>query len=234
MAPARLRGMLNIGFQLMTTIGIFVANIVNYGTAKISGGWGWRLSLGLGAAPAIIITIGALFLPDTPNSLIERGHKEKAKVVLSKIRGSDDIHREYDNLVVASEDSKVVRHPWSNITKRKYRPHLTMAILIPFFQQVTGVNAIMLYAPVLFKTIGFGSEASLMSAVIIGVVKVLSTLISVFTVDKLGRKVLFLQGGTQMIICQVTLRTNLLLQLVARSLLITSFFMSNLVILLFL
>ncbi|EHA8588167.1 Sugar transport protein MST3 [Cocos nucifera] len=207
MAPARLRGMLNIGFQLMTTIGIFVANIINYGTAKISGGWGWRVSLGLGAAPALIITIGSLFLPDTPNSLIERGHKDNAKVVLSKIRGTDDIHDEYNDLVVASEESKVVRHPWSNIIKRKYRPHLTMAILIPFFQQVTGINAIMLYAPVLFKTIGFGNEASLMSAVIIGIVKVVATLVSIFTVDRAGRRVLFLQGGTQMIICQIIVGT---------------------------
>ncbi|XP_038978907.1 sugar transport protein MST3-like [Phoenix dactylifera] len=207
MAPARLRGMLNICFQLMTTIGIFVANVVNYGTAKISGGWGWRVSLALGAVPAVIITIGSLFLFDTPNSLIERGHKEKAKVVLSRIRGTDDIYHEYDDLVVASEESKAVKHPWSNILKRKYRPQLTMAILIPFFQQVTGINAIMLYAPVLFKTIGFGTEASLMSAVIIGVVKVLSTLVSIATVDKLGRRVLFLQGGTQMIICQIIVGT---------------------------
>ncbi|CAL9144762.1 unnamed protein product, partial [Musa hybrid cultivar] len=61
MAPARLRGMLNIGFQLMITVGIFAANLINYGTAKIKGGWGWRVSLALASVPACIISLGALF-----------------------------------------------------------------------------------------------------------------------------------------------------------------------------
>ncbi|KAJ0966025.1 hypothetical protein J5N97_027163 [Dioscorea zingiberensis] len=207
MAPARLRGMLNIGFQLMITIGILAANLINYGTAKIKGGWGWRVSLALAAVPAGIITLGSLFLPDTPNSLIERGHEEKAKSMLRKIRGTADIHLEYNDLLAASEESKTVQHPWRNIIERKYRAQLTMAILIPFFQQLTGINVIMFYAPVLFKTIGFGSDASLMSAVITGLVNVFATLVSIFTVDKLGRRKLFLFGGTQMLICQIIVGT---------------------------
>lgn len=207
-APARLRGMLNISFQLMVTIGVFIANIINFATTNISGGWGWRISLSLVAIPAIIIALGSLFLPDTPNSLLERGHKEKAKVILTKIRGTDEVQDEYDELVMASEQSIAIKHPWSNIIKRKYRPQLTMALLIPFFQQVTGINALMLYAPVLFKTIGFGDSASLMSAVIIGLVKVLSTFVSIAIVDKFGRRMLLLQGGIQMIICQVSITTT--------------------------
>ena len=74
MAPHRLRGTLNIGLQLMITVGIFSANLVNYGAARIRGGWGWRLSLGLAAVPAGIVTAGSLFLPDTPDSLISRGY----------------------------------------------------------------------------------------------------------------------------------------------------------------
>ncbi|RRT45311.1 hypothetical protein B296_00051714, partial [Ensete ventricosum] len=203
MAPAFLRGTLNIGFQLMITVGILAANLINYGTASIKGGWGWRVSLGLAAVPALIITIGSLVLPDTPNSLIERGHDEEAKAMLRKIRGTEDIRAEYDDLVAASDEAKSVHHPWSNILQRKYRPQLTMAILIPCFQQLTGINVIMFYAPVLFKTIGFGSEASLASAVITGTVIVLGTFVSIATVDKLGRRALFLQGGTQMLISQV-------------------------------
>ena len=203
MAPAKRRGMLNIGFQLMITIGILAANLINYGTAKIKGGWGWRVSLALAAVPAAIITLGSLFLPDTPNSLIERGHEEKARTMLRKIRGTDDIDDEYNDLVVASEDSKAVKHPWRNILQRKYRAQLTMSILIPFFQQLTGINVIMFYAPVLFKTIGFGDDASLMSAVITGLVNVFATTVSIFTVDRAGRRKLFLEGGFQMLACQV-------------------------------
>ncbi|KAG0497115.1 hypothetical protein HPP92_001578 [Vanilla planifolia] len=207
MAPAKLRGMLNIGFQLMITIGILAANLINYGTAKIKGGWGWRVSLALAAVPAGIITVGSLFLPDTPNSLIERGHDEEARNMLRKVRGTDNIHEEYADLKAASDESKTVKHPWRNIAQTRYRPQLTMAILIPFFQQLTGINVIMFYAPVLFKTIGFGSDASLMSAVITGLVNVFATLVSVFTVDRLGRRKLFLQGGAQMLACQIAVGT---------------------------
>ncbi|KAJ3705102.1 hypothetical protein LUZ61_008807 [Rhynchospora tenuis] len=213
MAPARLRGMLNIGFQLMITIGILCANLINYGTSKITGGWGWRVSLALAAVPAAIITVGSLFLPDTPNSLIDRGHDEAARNMLRRIRGTDDIDEEYNDLVVASMESKLVEHPWANILRPKYRPQLTMAILIPFFQQLTGINVIMFYAPVLFRTIGFANDASLMSAVITGLVNVFATLVSIFTVDKFGRRKLFLQGGTQMLICQILVGTLIAIKL---------------------
>ncbi|CAN6457776.1 unnamed protein product [Victoria cruziana] len=203
MAPPKIRGALNIGFQLFITIGILVANLVNYGTNKIKAGWGWRLSLALAAVPAVIMTVGAIFLPDTPNSLIERGHHEKAKRMLQRIRGTANVEEEYQDLVGASEASKLVKHPWANIMKRKYRPQLVMALAIPFFQQLTGINVIMFYAPVLFKTIGFGDNASLMSAVITGVVNVVATLVSIALVDRYGRRFLFLEGGVQMFICQV-------------------------------
>ncbi|XP_077220085.1 sugar transport protein MST3-like [Tasmannia lanceolata] len=203
MAPAKHRGALNMGFQLMITIGILAANLVNYGTDKIKGGWGWRVSLAGAAVPALIITIGSLFLPDTPNSLIDRGKPDEAQKMLIRIRGTDDIKEEFQDLVIASQESQTVAHPWRNILQRKYRPQLVMAIMIPFFQQLTGINVIMFYAPVLFKTIGFGNNASLASAVITGVVNVVATGVSIYTVDKFGRRFLFLEGGIQMFICQI-------------------------------
>ncbi|KAK1567336.1 hypothetical protein Q3G72_011014 [Acer saccharum] len=124
MAPAKVRGALNIGFQMAITIGILIANLVNFGTVKISGGWGWRVSLALAAVPAVMMTL-------------------------------------------------------------------------------TGINVIMFYAPVLFKTIGFGDDASLMSAVISGGVNVVATAVSIYCVDKFGRRILFLQGGMQMLISQI-------------------------------
>jgi MFS family permease len=75
--------------------------------------------------------------------------------------------------------------------------------LIPFFQQITGINVIMFYAPVLFKTLGFGDDASLMSAVITGLVNVVCTAVSIYSADRFGRRILFLEGGIQMIISQV-------------------------------
>jgi sugar porter (SP) family MFS transporter len=203
MAPAKLRGALNIGFSMAVTIGILVANLVNYGTNKIKGGYGWRISLGLAAVPAVIMTLGSFFLPDTPNSMIERGHREKAKAMLQKIRGTENVDEEFQDLIDASEASKKVQHPWKNISQPRYRPQLILSMLIPFFQQLTGINVIMFYAPVLFKTIGFGADASLMSAVILGLVNVVATLLSILSVDRFGRRMLFLEGGIQMIVCQI-------------------------------
>ncbi|XP_031266928.1 sugar carrier protein C-like [Pistacia vera] len=203
MAPYKFRGALNIGFQLSITVGILIANVLNYFFAKIKGGWGWRLSLGGAIVPALIITVGSLVLPDTPNSMIERGEHNEAKRKLKRVRGVDDVDEEFDDLVAASEASRLVEHPWRNLLKRKYRPHLTVAILIPFFQQLTGINVIMFYAPVLFNTIGFASDASLMSAVITGIVNVGATIVSIRYVDKVGRRFLFLEGGIQMLICQI-------------------------------
>ncbi|XVF63148.1 hypothetical protein PTKIN_Ptkin09bG0065600 [Pterospermum kingtungense] len=204
-APTRIRGGLNILFQLNVTIGILFANLVNYGTNKIKGGWGWRLSLGLAGIPAGLLTVGALLVVDSPNSLIERGHLEQGKAVLRKIRGTDNIEPEFLELVEASRVAKQVKHPFRNLLQRRNRPQLVITIALQIFQQCTGINAIMFYAPVLFDTLGFGNDAALYSAVITGAVNVLSTIVSIYSVDKVGRRVLLLEAGVQMFFSQVVI-----------------------------
>ncbi|KDP25511.1 hypothetical protein JCGZ_20667 [Jatropha curcas] len=201
-APYKYRGSLNMMFQLSITIGILVANLLNYLFAKV-GDWGWRLSLGGAIVPAVIIMLGSCVLPETPNSLIERNHHDKAREKLIELRGVTNVDEEFNDLLAASEASKLVKHPWSNIFKRKYRPQLTMAFCIPMFQQLTGMNVIVFYAPVLFKTIGFKSDASLMSALITGIVNTLATFVSIYAVDKYGRRKLYIQGSGQLLICQI-------------------------------
>ncbi|XP_073150728.1 sugar carrier protein A [Henckelia pumila] len=202
MAPTHLRGGLNMMFQLATTLGIFTANMINFGTEKIRP-WGWRLSLGLAAAPAILMTIGGILLPETPNSLIERGHREKGKKVLEKIRGTSDVHAELEDIIDASELANSIEHPFRNILEKRNRPQLVMAIFMPTFQILTGINSILFYAPVLFQTIGFGGKASLYSSALTGAVLASSTFISIATVDKWGRRALLISGGIQMVVCQV-------------------------------
>ncbi|KAG6557087.1 hypothetical protein Mapa_001014 [Marchantia paleacea] len=201
-APSHLRGALNIMFQLVITFGILCANLLNYGTGKLEP-WGWRLSLGLAAVPGAIVTVGALFLPETPNSLIERGKMEKGRATLIKIRGTSNVDEEFNDMVEASKIANSVKHPWRNLMQRRYRPQLIIGTMIPFLNQMTGINAIMFYAPVLFKTIGFASDASLYSAVIVGGVNLLSTLVAIAVVDKWGRKILVYQAGVQMFISLV-------------------------------
>ncbi|KAI8022306.1 Sugar transport protein 1 [Camellia lanceoleosa] len=202
MAPHRYRGALNVCFQLFITIGILIAGLVNYFTNMIKGDLGWRISLGGAAVPAVLMIFSSLWVSETPNSLIERGHLDKAKKQLQRIRGVADVQAEFNDLVDASAASKEVEHPWRKLSMRKYRPQLCLAILIPMFQQLTGINVVMFYAPVLFKTIGFQSNASLASAMITGGVNVLATFISVFGTDRWGRKPLFLWGGGIMLVFQ--------------------------------
>lgn len=202
MAPTHLRGGLNMMFQLATTLGIFTANMVNYGTQKLEP-WGWRLSLGLAAVPAILMTIGGILLPETPNSLIERGSEEKGKTILEKIRGTSDVYAELQDIIDASELAKSIKHPFRNILEKRNRPQLVMAIFMPTFQILTGINSILFYAPVLFQSMGFGRNASLYSSAVTGAVLASSTFISIATVDRLGRRALLISGGIQMVVCQV-------------------------------
>ncbi|XP_065871637.1 hexose carrier protein HEX6-like [Euphorbia lathyris] len=204
MAPAKYRGAINNGFEVNVGIGVLSANLINFGTQKIKAGWGWRISLSMAALPALIITLGAFFLPDTPNSLIHRTNDpEKAKAMLQRIRGTDNVELELQDLIKANSIAKTIKHPFKNIMRRKYRPQLVMAIVIPFFQQVTGINVIRFYAPILFRTIGLGESASLLSSVVTGVFTSGSNFVSMVVVDKLGRRSLFILGGVQMFLSQV-------------------------------
>ncbi|KAG8476541.1 hypothetical protein CXB51_033502 [Gossypium anomalum] len=208
-APFKYRGAMNIMFQLSITIGILIANLLNYFTAKIEDGWGWRLSLGGAVVPGLVFFFGCFFLTDSPNSLLERDKFEEAKVQLQKIRGIDNVEEEFNDLAKASEAAKLVQNPWREILTRKYRPQLIFAVLIPLFQQLTGMNVFVFYAPVLFKSMGFGNNASLMSALITSIVNFFATLVSIATVDKFGRRTLFLEGGLQMLLCQFVMTVSI-------------------------
>ncbi|GLJ17868.1 hypothetical protein SUGI_0312570 [Cryptomeria japonica] len=152
----------------MLIIGILFANLVNYGTEKIRP-WGWRLSLGIAGIPALLLTVGSIFIVETPNSLIERGLLEEGK------KSSE-----------AQKEASVNHNSVPAILSAVY-----------------WYNAIMFYAPVLFQTLGFKNDASLYSSVITGAVNVLSTIVSIYSVDKVGRRVLLLEAGLQMFVSQV-------------------------------
>ncbi|KAK4373009.1 hypothetical protein RND71_008393 [Anisodus tanguticus] len=151
MAPTKVRGAVNQLFQLTTCLGILIANFINYATDKIHP-WGWRLSLGLATVPAAIMFIGGLFLPETPNSLVEQGRLQEAREVLEKVRGTTKVDAEFSDLKDASDAARAIKHPFRNLLQRKNRPQLVIADLgIPAFQQLTGMNSILFYAPSYFR-----------------------------------------------------------------------------------
>ncbi|XP_042492766.1 sugar transport protein 5-like isoform X2 [Macadamia integrifolia] len=202
MAPSKWRGAFSTGFQFFIGIGVVAANGLNYGSSRLE--WGWRLSLGVAALPAIVMTLGALVISDTPSSLVERGKLAEAEQSLRRARGvNSDVEAELNSLIKTTEVMKAAnQEPFKTIFERQYRPHLVMSVAIPFFQQLTGINVIAFYAPVLFQSVGFGNDSALMASLILGVVNLCSILVSTGLVDRYGRRALFLQGGTQMFLCQ--------------------------------
>ena len=121
-SPAHARGTLNIMFQMATTIGIWVAQWINYGTQNMAVNRGWRLSVGLAIVPALILFLGSLIIPDTPNSLVQRGKIEQARRTLERVRGTPHVDAEFADIVEAVENSKNVSK--GAIFQKKYRPVL--------------------------------------------------------------------------------------------------------------
>lgn len=203
MAPASSRGAVNQLFQFTTCAGILIANLVNYFTDKIHP-HGWRISLGLAGIPAVLMLLGGIFCAETPNSLVEQGRLDEARKVLEKVRGTKNVDAEFEDLKDASELAQAVKSPFKVLLKRKYRPQLIIGALgIPAFQQLTGNNSILFYAPVIFQSLGFGSNAALFSSFITNGALLVATVISMFLVDKFGRRKFFLEAGFEMICCMI-------------------------------
>ena len=120
-APAHARGTLNVMFQMATTIGIWVAQWINYGTQNMHP-HGWRLSVGLAIVPALILFLGSLIIPDTPNSLVHRGKIEQARRTLERVRGTPNVDAEFADIVEAVDASRSANK--MAIFQRKYRPVL--------------------------------------------------------------------------------------------------------------
>eukprot|EP00887_Chlorella_sp_A99_P004783 scaffold4.g4783.t1 len=195
MAPINFRGALNVCFQLCITIGILVAQLVNYGTQDMYTN-GWRVSLAIAGGPAIILFIGSLLLPESPNYLVEAGHPERARRILERLRGTNQVDAEFNDIVAGVESTKGVRmrDSWRLLFTRRYSPMLIIT---------TGINAIMFYVPVLFSSLGTGRSTALLNTVVIGAVNVGCTIIAVLFVDRFGRRFLLIEGGTQCAITQI-------------------------------
>ncbi|KAI3859366.1 hypothetical protein MKX03_010851 [Papaver bracteatum] len=186
----------NISFKIMIAICIFVANLVNCGTNSIKGGWGWKVSIGIAVLPAAIISIGAFLLTDTPMSMIKLGRFDDAKQLLQRLHGSNhDVYILFKDLLAANEASKSAKGSEKQIMSgQQNRPYRAMAIALPLFQQLTGMNVIVIFAPYLFQVIGFPESAALTYTAIVGGVNVAATIIGIISV-MLGILVWIKLGG---------------------------------------
>ncbi|EIE26164.1 general substrate transporter [Coccomyxa subellipsoidea C-169] len=204
MAPPRWRGRLNTLVQCGTITGIVIASAINIGTSRVV--WGWRISLGLAAVPGSILLLGGIFLPDTPNSLVERGHIERGRAVLRRVRGTRDVDVEFSSILIANKATQHTENPWRSIGRRRNRPQLVLAIAMPFLQQWSGVNAVSFFAPQIFAGVSAfktsGIEGPLYAALLVNGVQWIATIVTVICVDKarpltasVGRRSLLISGS---------------------------------------
>ncbi|GAB3667227.1 sugar porter family MFS transporter [Halopiger thermotolerans] len=187
-SPPKIRGSLVSLNQLTVTTGILVAYLVNY---AFSAGGDWRWMLGLGMLPAAVLFVGMLFMPASPRWLYEQGREADAREVLARTRVEhqiDDELREIKETIHTESGSlRDLLQPW-------VRPMLIVGIGLAVFQQVTGINTVMYYAPTILESTGFEDTASILATVGIGVVNVALTVVAVLLIDRTGRRPLLLTG----------------------------------------
>jgi sugar porter (SP) family MFS transporter len=196
-SPAKARGLQVSLFQLAITVGILVAYLADYAFTPSSG---WRWMLGLAVVPGLLLGAGMLFLPETPRFLARHGHFDMAHAVLVRIRGTQDVDKELQEIKATSQESALHGHI-SDLLLPSLRPALIIGIGLAVFQQVTGINTIIYYAPYIIRTAGISSiQGSILATAGIGTVNVVMTLVSMWLIDRVGRRPLLLTGIAGMIV----------------------------------
>ncbi|PYK12465.1 MAG: MFS transporter [Verrucomicrobia bacterium] len=161
---------------------------------------GWRWMLGLAVAPALVFGAGMFFLPETPRWLIRSGHHGVAHRVLVRIRGPADVTVEIEE-IKESLRQQVESGQWTDLLHRQVRPALVVGLGLAIFQQITGINTVIYYAPTILQAAGFNSASgAILATVGVGVVNVAMTIVAMFLIDRAGRRPLLLVGIAGMII----------------------------------
>lgn len=193
-APTKIRGTLVSLFQLLITVGILAAYLSDRAFADNANLESWRPMLYVGVVPAIILFVGMFFLPETPRWLMSKGLDVEGRRVLSKTEDPELLDTVIAEMKKEIEIDKK-QAGWKEIFKPWLRNALIIAAGIMFFQQFVGINTVIYYSPKIFLAAGFeGAEAAIAASVIVGVVNVLFTIVSLFVIDKLGRRKLYFLG----------------------------------------
>ena len=203
-APPMLRGRLVSYNQMAIVLGIVGVYFVNWGIARQGDdAWvqstGWRLMLGSGAIPALVFLLLLLRAPDTPRWLVMKGRHDLARAVLRRVSQEDA-----DGVLAEIQASLVAR---SDRMFSFGAACVFVGLTLSVFQQFVGINAVLYYAPEIFKSMGTSSDSALMQTVLVGAVNMAFTLVAILTVDRFGRKPLLVIGGMVMAVAMIALGT---------------------------
>jgi len=202
-APTKYRGRLVALNQLATVTGIFLVYFVNLwisnsgdSTWQVESAWRWMF--GVGTIPGLIFLIALFFVPESPRWLMKQGRREEAYATLNRIHGEKLANEE---IVDIEQSFKQKKGTFSVLFKSPaLRAALTVAVVLAVMQQFTGINAVMYYAPEIFKTAGAGTNAALIQTIAIGFINFAFTILSIWLIDRVGRKQLLMYGSAGMAI----------------------------------
>jgi len=196
-SPPQARGWQVSLFQLAITIGILAAYLVDY---VFSGSMGWRWMLGLAVVPGAILGLGMIRMPESPRWLAEHNKSELAREVLTRIRGGKNIDSEWREIQATLAEGEE-RGRFADLLSPSIRIALVVGIGLAIFQQVTGINTVIYYAPVIVQSAGISSASgAILATAGIGLVNVLMTIVAMWLIDHVGRRPLLLIGIAGMIV----------------------------------
>ncbi|WP_165006275.1 sugar porter family MFS transporter [Neisseria yangbaofengii] len=181
-APAEKRGRLVAMYQFNIVFGILMAYVSNFIISNMDfGEQTWRWMLGIEVIPAVIYTLMVFGVPMSPRWLAMKGRLQEAEAVLKKVNPNADI-----KTLLEANREEGGKH--ESIWLKKYRYPVILAFLIAFFDQMSGINAFLYYAPRIFEIAGLEQSAAMLSSVGIGVINLLFTFIGLSLIDKFGRR----------------------------------------------
>lgn len=213
-SPARLRGRLGSLQQLAIVVGIFIALLTNYWLVMASGsaetplwfGWEtWRWMFWAEAPPAVLYGIGALLVPESPRYLVANGRTGEAEAVLSEIIGPSAARLKVQE--IQTTVSTEVKPKFSDLKGPAFGllPIVWVGIVLSIFQQFVGINVIFYYGSTLWRAVGFTEENALWVNVITGLTNIITTIVAIAFVDRIGRKPLLLLGSAGMALSLATM-----------------------------
>lgn len=197
-SPAAQRGRLVSFNQLAIVIGILLAFVSN-ALLVDTGENNWRWMLAVMGMPALLFLVSLFFAPESPRWLVQKGFSEQALVILGKINGSSAAGEELKTIEASIAEEKD-SGSFGEVFSPSMRPVLLIGVFLCVFSQITGINSIMYYAPVIFQSIGAGAGNAVFQTAFIGGGNLIFTFVAIALVDRLGRKPLLIGGVTGMIV----------------------------------
>jgi sugar porter (SP) family MFS transporter len=207
LSAPELRGRMVSFNQLNIVIGISAAYFSNYlilslGQSDLAWAqalrldeWNWRWMLGMETLPAVVYFLALFFVPESPRWLVMKGREDEARVILTRATDSERANSSIEDIraslhAEANEERGTLRELFQPAMKLV----LTIGISVAILQQITGINAVFFYAPMIFEQSGIGTDAAFMQAVLVGLVNLVFTVVAILTIDRFGRRPLLLFG----------------------------------------